>query len=179
MTAILIRAATSADNVLLAKLGAETFLEAFAADNTAEDMALYLAKSFSPVLQAIEISDPSVVFLIAEFVDEPVGYVKLRTGTSPELVPASRPIEIARFYARSQWIGRGVGPALMEAVLRAAHERGHDAVWLAVWERNGRAIAFYRKWGFVEVGSQPFELGNDLQTDLVMVCAVEQRSVEA
>ena len=43
-----------------------------------------------------------------------------------------------------------------------------DIVWLAVWERNHRAIAFYRKWGFVEVGNQSFLLGDDLQNDLVM-----------
>jgi hypothetical protein len=32
--------------------------------------------------------------------------------------------------------------------------------------------AFYRKWGFVEVGAQVFRLGRDVQNDVVM-----QRSV--
>ena len=86
---------------------------------------------------------------------------------------SSRPIEIVRFYARTRWIGRGVGRGLMEAVLREARARGHDRVWLGVWERNERAIAFYKKWGFIKVGSQPFQLGNDIQTDLVMARVVE------
>jgi len=86
---------------------------------------------------------------------------------------SSRSVEIVRFYARTRWIGRGVGLALMEATLREARALGHVRVWLGVWERNERAIAFYRKWGFVEVGSQPFQLGNDIQTDLVMARAVE------
>jgi hypothetical protein len=29
---------------------------------------------------------------------------------------------------------------------------GRDVVWLDIWERNPRAIIFYRKWGFVEAG---------------------------
>jgi GNAT superfamily N-acetyltransferase len=157
----------------LAELGIETFRAAFGAQNSPEDVALYLAESFSPVLQAAELADPSVVYLVAELGGEPVGYAQLRDGPSPASVRASRPLEIARFYARSAWIGRGVGRALMEGVRREARGRGHDAVWLGVWEKNERAIAFYRKWGFVEVDTQPFRLGNDLQTDLVMTCAVE------
>jgi len=41
-------------------------------------------------------------------------------------------------------------------------------LWLGVWERNARAIAFYRKQGFEVVGEQEFMLGADRQRDLVM-----------
>jgi ribosomal protein S18 acetylase RimI-like enzyme len=71
--------------------------------------------------------------------------------------------------ARARWIGRGVGAALMQAALREADARGCDAIWLDVWENNNRAIDFYRRWGFVEIGTQPFRLGNDTQRDLLMV----------
>jgi ribosomal protein S18 acetylase RimI-like enzyme len=43
-------------------------------------------------------------------------------------------------------------------------------MWLGVWERNWRAQAFYRKWGFRRVGEQTFMLGADAQTDWVMQC---------
>jgi ribosomal protein S18 acetylase RimI-like enzyme len=41
-------------------------------------------------------------------------------------------------------------------------------VWLGVWEHNPRAIAFYKKYGFISVGEHPFPLGGDLQRDIVM-----------
>jgi RimJ/RimL family protein N-acetyltransferase len=41
-------------------------------------------------------------------------------------------------------------------------------VWLGVWERNPRAIAFYKKFGFLEVGVHVFPLGFDPQRDIVM-----------
>ena len=163
-----VREASPGDNVLLAELGAETFRDAFGPDNTPGDMALYLTWSFSPAIQSAELADPASLFLIAEIDDQPVGYARLREGAPPASLEATSPVEIARFYARTPWIGRKVGAALMEACLATAAARGATAIWLAVWEKNARAISFYRKWEFVEIGSQSFRLGNDLQNDLIM-----------
>jgi ribosomal protein S18 acetylase RimI-like enzyme len=73
-----------------------------------------------------------------------------------------------RFYVDRPWFGRGVAPALMAACAAEARRRGGDVLWLGVWERNARAIAFYEKCGFRRVGIQPFQLGSDRQTDYVM-----------
>jgi GNAT superfamily N-acetyltransferase len=163
-----IRYTTPADNILLAEMGAETFADSFAADNTPEDIAAYLAGSFSPEKQARELMDPSSRFLIVEQKDTAVGYMQLYFGHAPAAVISQKPMEIARIYARKAWIGKGVGAQLMKAALREAEAAGCDVVWLGVWERNPRAIAFYRKWGFEQVGRQTFQLGDDLQNDWVM-----------
>jgi len=42
-----------------------------------------------------------------------------------------------------------------------------------VWERNPRAIAFYRKCGFAEVGTHTFVFGTDRQRDLVLARALD------
>ena len=88
-----------------------------------------------------------------------------------------RPIEIVRFYALKEWIGQGVGAALMAACLAEAERRGCDAIWLDVWERNPRARAFYARWGFAEVGTQAFQLGDELQSDILMQRAVEAPAI--
>jgi GNAT superfamily N-acetyltransferase len=156
------------DNHLLFEIGRETFSEACGADNTAHDMQLYLEGSFGPEIQAAELASPSSLFLIAEIDDQPVGYARLLKGTPPPEIVGSRPIEIVRFYTRTPWIGRRVGGGLMEACLREARTRGCNTLWLGVWEKNGRAIAFYEKWGFQRVGAHDFLLGDDLQTDWLM-----------
>ena len=46
--------------------------------------------------------------------------------------------------------------------------RGRTTIWLGVWEHNARAIAFYRRWGFADVGTTDFMLGRDRQTDRIM-----------
>ncbi len=163
-----IRTATAADNYLLSELGARTYRDTFAADNTAEDMTLYLAGSFSPEKQAAELAQEGTVFLIAEEGDQPVGYARLRQDPPPECIKGKKAIEIVRLYAVKEMIGRGIGAALMQASLDEAARLDCDIIWLDVWENNPRAIAFYQKWGFEKVGEQGFQMGNDLQHDWLM-----------
>jgi GNAT superfamily N-acetyltransferase len=165
---IAVRHGTASDDALLAELGARTFRDTFATDNTPEDMATYLAEAFTPEKQAAELADPCSSFLIAEIGGVAVGYARLKDGVPPACITGPRPIELARIYAEKSWLGHGVGAALLRACLDEATRRGHGAVWLGVWERNVRARAFYQKWGFVEVGTQVFQLGRDLQNDVVM-----------
>jgi GNAT superfamily N-acetyltransferase len=163
-----IRTADMHDAVLLAELGARTFADSFAADNTPEDMAAYLAKSFSPEKQAAELAEPGTVFLIAEDGGRPVGYTRMREGNVPACVKGRHPVEIVRLYSVKEMIGHGVGAALMEACINEARCKESGVIWLDVWEKNPRAITFYRKWGFEKVGEQGFQLGDDLQTDWLM-----------
>lgn len=163
-----IRHATLQDDQLLAEIGVETFYDSFAADNTSTNMAAYLSLSFNPDRQRGELADPHSKFLIAEINGEVVGYARLEFAAAPPAIVGQIPMEIARFYSRKPWIGQGVGAQLMQRCLQEAKVKGCDVVWLDVWEKNIRAIAFYRKWGFVEVGTQTFQLGDDLQQDLLM-----------
>lgn len=168
-----IRNATAADNHLLAEMGARTFFDSFAADNDPQDMAAYIAASFSPQKQAEELADPLSKFLIAEIDDQVVGYTRLKFGPAPSAIGGQNQVEIARIYAEKEWIGRGVGSRLMQACLDEAEQNGCDVIWLDVWERNPLAIAFYEKWGFTIVGTQHFQLGSDIQNDLLMARPVK------
>jgi len=163
-----IRNATITDAKLLAELGARTFCETFAADNTAEDMNAYLAESFHPDQQSAELSDQNAYFKIAEVDGVAVGYAMLRAGVAPESISGDNPIELVRLYVSKDSIGSGVGAALMRECLRESTFRGHKTIWLGVWEHNLRAQSFYRKWNFIEVGTHIFLLGEDAQRDLLM-----------
>jgi ribosomal protein S18 acetylase RimI-like enzyme len=174
-SSITIRRAAPADAARLATFAAAAFVDTFAADNTPEDMAAYLAEAFGESVQRAEINDPEVVVLLAEKEGAVVGYAMLRDGEVPASVGRESAIEIARLYAGKRWIGAGIGSLLMQQCLVEARTRGKTTVWLGVWERNARAIAFYRRWGFGDVGSQTFQLGGDLQSDRVMA----RRAAEA
>jgi ribosomal protein S18 acetylase RimI-like enzyme len=166
---IRLRRATPDDAALLASLAARLFEDTFGPDNDPEDMRAYLASSFSEAQQREEIGDPErTVILALGSSDEAIGYATMRRGTRSNGVTADRPAEVQRIYADRTYHGRGVGGALMTACVEQARAWGCDVVWLAVWERNPRAIAFYEKSGFRKVGRQTFMLGKDLQYDHVM-----------
>lgn len=169
-----IRKAEPADAGPLAEFAARIFDETFGPDNRPEDMAAHLADRFGVRQQTEEILHPDIVTLLVE--DDGGRLIAFTQVTilhpHPDCVTGPAPVEVGRFYVDRPWHGRGLAQRLMAAALDAARSLGGETVWLTVWEHNPRAIAFYEKHGFRDVGSQPFRLGSDLQTDRVMVAGL-------
>lgn len=166
-----IRYATSADAKALAALAEQTFRDTFAESNSAEDMDLHCRSSYGERIQADEIANPEMATLLCEDAGALIAFAQLRWDEAPACVAAESPGEILRLYVLRDWHGKGVAQSLMRACLEAMKARGSDVVWLGVWERNPRAIAFYEKFGFVEVGEHVFAVGSDPQRDIVMARA--------
>jgi ribosomal protein S18 acetylase RimI-like enzyme len=167
---VAIRRATAADAAALSEFGARTFFEAFASDNTPEDMRQHLHSAWRPELQAAEIIDPLLhTFLASDANGALAGFAQLRAGHAPAGVATRHAIELRRFYIDRPWQGRGLARQLMDTVVECARQQGALELWLGVWERNARAQAFYRKCGFRQVGTQIFVVGQDPQTDHVMM----------
>lgn len=134
-------------------------------------MAVHCRASFGEAVQAGEISNPNMITLLAEEDRRLVGFAQLRWGDAPDCISASSPGEIQRLYVLNEWHGKGVAQGLMNACLEKMKIHGSKVVWLGVWEQNPRAIAFYRKFGFMEVGDQVFSLGSKAQRDIIMARA--------
>ena len=77
-------------------------------------------------------------------------------------------LEVARIYAMSNKVGKGVGSLLMQSCIEIGKQRNKEWLWLGVWEKNQRAIDFYTKWGFTKFDETDFLLGDDIQTDWLM-----------
>ena len=169
-----IRVATADDASLIAKFGAETFVASFSAQNTPENLAKHIAGAFGEEIQKRELSDPAVTYLIAEQYGRTAGYAQVREGDAPECVTGPAPIEVRRFYVRHEFHGSGIAQALMDACADEARRRRTYTIWLGVWDQNPRAIRFYTKCGFQDVGSQTFMLGDDPQQDRVLCWRLEQ-----
>ena len=163
-----LRAATEADAGEVARIAEATFRQAFGSANSVRDTAMHCAKNFGHALQLAEIQDPRVLTIVVEATPGLVGYGQLRAGHAPECIKARSAREIHRFYVDHGWHGKGVAQALMARLLQSARAEGSDCVWLGVWERNPRAIAFYQKAGFAVVGEHAFKLGDDTQRDVIM-----------
>ena len=169
-----IRRATVADASLIAKVGAATFVTSFGAQNTPENVAKHLAKAFGEEILRRELGDPAVTYLIAEQDGRTAGYAQVREGDAPPCVAGVGPVEVRRFYVISDFHGTGLAQILMNACADDARSRGGRTLWLSVWDQNPRAIRFYTKWGFEDVGGQIFMLGDDPQHDRVLASSLER-----
>lgn len=164
-----IRKAKQSDALSLAGLAERTFRDTFEAANSRENMVLHCESHYSEVIQLREILDPGIETLVCDHSGSLIGFAQLRWAQPPDCIKAERPAEIQRLYVSKEWHGKGVAQNLMAASISKAEEGNADHVWLGVWERNPRAIAFYKKLGFSEVGGHVFVLGIDPQRDIIMI----------
>lgn len=169
---LIIRYASEEDAALIADISHQTFYETFATDNTKENMDKFLNEQFTKGKLMLEVGAAENIFLLALYEDAVAGYVKLRDSKVPRSLDDSKALEIARIYAMTGMIGKGVGKKLMESSIDIAREKGKDCIWLGVWEKNYRAIEFYTKWGFEKFGETDFLLGDDVQRDWLMRKAI-------
>lgn len=163
-----IKMATNADAELIADMSRKTFYETFVSQNTKENMDKFMNESFTKEALMKEVGEPGNIFLLAYDEKEPAGYVRMRENNNPPELGNRNSIEIARIYAATNTIGKGVGKTLMQKCIEIAQEKKKDVLWLGVWEKNNRAIDFYIKWGFEKFSTHIFMLGDDPQTDWLM-----------
>ena len=168
-----IRLARHVDAAALAAFSARTFFDTYAEANDPADMTAHLAAKYGEAIQTAELKNPELVYLLAELGDVLVGFALLHLDHGPQNTELSQPVELVRFYVDKEWHGHGVAQALMGACVDEAIRRGGRTLWLAVWQENARAIAFYRKAGFTIGGSVTFHLGSQRQNDHMMTLALE------
>jgi hypothetical protein len=146
----------------LSAFARNSFVAAFGAQNTAEDMASFVAAAYSPDIQRKEIEDPRRQVFIAWRDGQIAGYAMTRDIEPEPCVSDRNALELQRLY------GVGVGAPLMARCLAHALWLGRRTTWLGVWERNERATKFYARYGFIDVGSHDFVVGQDVQTDRIV-----------
>ena len=163
-----LRKCTIEDFDVLRELSIRTYYETFGHLNTPEDMQEYLDEAFEIDKLRGELSNPDSDFFFLYFNDSLAGYLKLNKAPSQTDINDSSSLEIERIYVTSEFQGEGLGRYLMEQAITIATERKKKYAWLGVWEKNEKAIRFYKRNGFYEIGTHTFIMGEDVQTDYVM-----------
>ena len=164
----MIRAIGLSDLEHLQVIGRATFSETFSSGNTAKDMEQYLREQFTTEKLTAELTHAESHFYFAEMDARVIGYLKVNFGHAQTDLRDERAMEIERIYVLNAYQSQGVGRLLHDKAIAIAKDAGAPYVWLGVWEHNPKAIAFYRKNGFVEFDKHLFTLGSDEQTDILM-----------
>ncbi len=168
MPTITLKKADLNDLTSIQQLGQQTFMETFASENTPENIAQYLEKSFNTAQLTSELQNPESQFYLAFWDDLPIGYLKINFGQSQTEVIDEKALEVQRIYVLKEYHGKKIGQLFIDQVFKIVRQKPVTFIWLGVWEQNHRAIAFYTKNGFSTFDTHVFTVGNDKQTDLLM-----------
>ena len=172
MSNITLKKVSIANVAQLQKIGMTTFSETFTEFNTPENLNKYFVESFSIEKLTSEINNTSSKFYLAldDVKDDtnPIGYLKVNFGESQTELKDSKALEIERIYVLKEYQGKDVGQLLYQKALTIAKQSNVEYIWLGVWEKNVRAINFYKKNGFITFDTHIFKLGDEQQTDFMM-----------
>lgn len=162
----LVRRAVLADAAILTPLAAKLFHETYVGNTPAVDLAEYIAKSFRLELQQAEIMDVAGAVFLAEAVSNRTalgGYAHVQFPAGKQ-----KPPFLNRLYVVTECKGTGLARRLLAEVIRECQRLQADRLQLTVFERNTRAINFYKRAGFAVTGAATFAVGNETQTDIEM-----------
>jgi len=154
---IKIKLATKADIDLLAILGRQTWSEShgdYIADKN--ERLNYLNKSFSVSKTKENINDPNQHYYIVFADDLPVGYAKLVVNATNENVTSQNSCQLERIFILNDFIPLKIGQPLLTFVEEQAKKMQLDTMWLTVYIKNKRAIRFYERNEFKNVGAIDF-----------------------
>lgn len=154
---IKIKLATKADIDVLALLGRLTWAEShghYIEDKS--DVSKYLDENFSVSKMKQEIKDPKKLFYIIYVNDLPVGYGKLIANAIQESVASHNSCQLQRIFILNEFIPLKIGQQLLSFLVEQAKALQLDTMWLTVYIKNKRAIRFYEKNEFKNVGNINF-----------------------
>lgn len=153
---------------VLAELGATTFYESFAADNTEEDMQSYIGKTYAPEQIKENLKNLDINYFIIYNDKDAMGYIKTIDQHQEIEKLNGKSIELEKIYLRKESHGTGMAKILMQAAIDEAISKNAKNLFLGVWKENNRALAFYKKCGFEIYHSRQFQLGNRLCEDYLL-----------
>lgn len=153
-----IRKATSKDHNIIAKIGAETFLETYLVNTPKTDVEAFIHKAFDKNTLAEELRNPNIHFHLLYYENNLAGYSKILLNMSNENINAQQLTKLDRLYLRKEFHGKDLGNQLFQHIVNFSKTHQQQGMWLYVWIENKRAINFYTKNNFKNVGSYNFIL---------------------
>lgn len=95
--------------------------------------------------------DPRYPVLVADTGTQILGYASLSQWQD---TPVYAHTAESSLYLAPDAQGRGLGTALMQALLEEARRLGHHVVLARIWSQNAPSVAMCRKCGYQVIGTQ-------------------------
>lgn len=150
---MIIRPVQREDIPELSMLARKTYSETFGHTMTQRELEVELEatrseKYFNSVIESVEI-------LVAIIEDRLAGYIQIcDVRYDPKSIEYTENDQaIHAIYVHSDFQGKGVGRALMDAAFQSQRTKSADNVYIDVFEENTRAVNFYHNYGFKNVGT--------------------------
>ena len=159
--AITFRAARPDDALCLGVLSTQVFLDTYATQGIRPAVAREVLALHSVAVYEALLADAGTTILVAECAGHLVGFSQVVHGVGHEKLPFAAASELMRLYVQERFTGRGVGRDLLRQAEKNAAALGADMLWLQAWEGNLRALQFYPRCGYEDLGGTVYSFGGE------------------
>ncbi len=146
------RRAVASDALCIGVLGMQVFLDTYATDGIRPSLAREVLEQFDTAAVASLLADARARCIVAERNGHLIGFAQASLHEAHPAIVSARPAKLDRLYVQEPFVGIGVGLALLGRIEALAAADGADLLWLTSWIGNARALAFYPRRGYDDVG---------------------------
>lgn len=163
----MIRIGEVKDSIDIAALSIQVWLDTYATKGIRKAISKYVLNEFTEKNIERKLRFDNQVYLLAIEDDHLIGYVSLNVKVTCPITGDEIP-EIDKLYVQESFTGKGKGSDLLESALSYCKSKGHKKLWLTVFHENKRALKFYEKHDFKEIGLTYFELESEKHKNHVL-----------
>ena len=149
------------DALALTELGRVTFMESHGHCASEIEVNEYLNTHFIYEKFLFELKDDKNLFYLTVDEGQLIGYSKIIFNCSNPNHTGSEITKLERLYVLKEHHGTGIAKQLFDFNVQLAKDHSQKGIWLNVWVENERAIQFYRKKGFKDIGSYSFKISEN------------------
>lgn len=120
------------------------------------DLLTYLSKAFSIEKTIQDLKNKNNIFHIIYKDNLPIGYSKFVLNCPFENKNENTSCRLERIYILNDFIPLKLGYKLFKFVEETAKKQGATSLWLSVYIKNKKAIKFYRRNEFSNLGELNF-----------------------
>lgn len=169
-----IRKARDTDVHELVPLAARTFPLACPPEMDATAIEGFIRDELNADVFAAWIASDDVYVLVATDGALLVGYTVCINDELPQdaeldgELPDGPAVVMSKFYVHPDFHGAGVSKNMMAHLMEQYITSDRQWMWLGTNQSNARAISFYERAGFEQIGKRSFDVGGSLAKDVLL-----------
>ena len=157
--------ATERDYNSIVSIGKISIAESHRGSCSAEDMNEFLERNYNSDAIKEELNDIKNIYYLVNYNDKPAGFSKIILNAKHPNIAAENVTKLDRIYLLREFYGLKLGLELLNFNIELSRNNDQSGMWLYTWIGNNRAIDFYLKAGFTNIGSHKFYV-NETHYDL-------------
>lgn len=155
------------DALRLSILFQTVYIQTYGDEGITFETTNYVTRRFSVAhIEKTIQKDPSQL-IVAYKHNNPIGVAELYYDSICP-IRQTAVCELDKLYVMQQFHGQDIGHGLLKAAEAEVRAKGHEQLFLQVYDQNPKAIAFYKRQGYVIIGEADFPMEAHTYVNFVM-----------